>query len=80
MVAPRAARYGLPPFLAWSFGRLYEPLAGPPFVLLEQDAAKLGQCVCADIVERPEDPLAVWQVTRLDDRHVNPAVEDRLAS
>jgi len=49
-------------------------------VLLEQDAAKLGQCVCADILERPEDPLEVWQVTRLDDRHVNPAVDDRLAS
>ena len=41
------------------FGHLHEPLAIPPFVLLEQRATELGQGVRPRIIERSQDPLAV---------------------
>ena len=37
-----------------------------PLVLLEQDAAELGQCVRPGIVERPEDALPVIDGERDD--------------
>ena len=37
-----------------------------PLVLLEQDAAKIGQCVRPGIVERPEDALPVIDGERDD--------------
>ena len=39
--------------------RLHEPVAVPPFVLLKQNSAKLGQRVRPRIIERPENALAV---------------------
>lgn len=35
--------------------RLDQPLAPPPFVLLQEDGPKLGQGFRADIIEGPED-------------------------
>jgi hypothetical protein len=44
--------------------RLHEPLAHPPLVLLQQHSARLGQRLRADIVERPEDALAIFDGER----------------
>ena len=43
---------------------LDEPLPGAPLVLLEQNAPRRGQSLGADIVERPEDALAIFDGER----------------